>query len=78
MTVFWPALIAGLVLLVAGVLVLRNSRSVAAWLRKTSGIVPGREGFDCFYTSRNAQAAGVGFAFGGVLGIVLSLLDLDW
>jgi len=78
MTVFWPALILGVVLLVAGVLVLRRSGPVAAWLRSANGRVPGREGFDRSYTARNAKAAGIGFVLIGVLGIVLSMLDLNW
>jgi len=78
MTVFWPALILGVVLLVAGVLVLGNSGPVAAWFRSANGRAPGREGLDSFYTTRNARAVGIGFVLIGVLGIVLSLLDLNW
>jgi hypothetical protein len=78
MNVFWPALIVGVVLLVSGALVLRNSAFLASWLGKTSGRVPGREGGDAAYTSRNAKAAGVGFLAIGALGIVLSFLNLNW
>lgn len=78
MTVFWPALVVGVVLLVSGALVLRNSASLASWLGKTSGRVPGREGVEGAYTSRNAKVAGVGFMAIGALGFVLSLLNLNW
>lgn len=75
---YWPALIVGVVLLVSGALVLRNSASLASWLGKTSGRVPGRERVDGAYTSRNAKAAGIGFVAIGALGIVLSFLNLHW
>jgi hypothetical protein len=78
MTVFWPALIVGVALLVSGALVLQNSAALASWLGKTSSRVPGREGVDGAYTSRNAKAAGVGFLAIGALGIVLSFLNLNW
>ena len=78
MTVFWPALILGVVLSVAGVLILRRSGPVAAWLKSANGRAPGREGLDRSYTTRNAKAAGIGFLLIGVIAIVLSLLDLNW
>jgi len=78
MTVFWPALIVGVVLLVSGAVVLRNSAPLASWLGMTSGRVPGREGVHSAYTSRNAKAAGVGFSAIGALAIVLSFLNLRW
>ncbi|KPG82341.1 hypothetical protein [Frigoribacterium sp. RIT-PI-h] len=78
MTVFWPAFIGGVVLLIAGVLIFLKSGSIATGMRSMSGRVPGREAFDGSYTTRNARITGVAFALGGVLAIILSLLDLNW
>lgn len=78
MTVFWPAFIGGVVLLIAGLLIFLKSGSIAKGMRSMSGRIPGREAFDGSYTARNARVTGAAFSLGGVLAIILSLLGLNW
>jgi hypothetical protein len=80
MTIFWPAFIGGLVCVVLGVVVLVNKARLAdvnagaqrAMLRKAGERVAQAS------TPRRMMSTGVGIIVVGLIGITLSLLNLDW
>lgn len=78
MTIFWPALIAGAVLVLVGVVVLAFAQRVNAFVRSGQDHVRPALFTDRRSTPKTARAVGVALMLFGVVGVVLSALNLNW
>lgn len=78
MTIFWPALIAGGVLILIGVVVLAAAQRVQTFVRSGQDHVRPALLADRRSTPRTARIVSVVLILMGVLGVVLSALNLDW
>jgi hypothetical protein len=80
MTIFWPALIGGLVCVVLGVVVLVNRARLADANAGAQRAMFGKAGERVAQasTSRRMMSTGVGIVVVGLVGITLSLLNLNW
>lgn len=80
MTVFWPAFIGGLVCVVIGVVVLIYRARLADANAGAQRAMFGRAGERVAKssTSRGMVSTGIGIVVVGLVGITLSLLNLNW
>jgi uncharacterized membrane protein HdeD (DUF308 family) len=78
MTIFWPALIAGAVLILVGIVVFAAAQRVHAFIQSGQDNVRPAFLADRSSTPKTARAVGVVLIFFGILGVVLSALNLNW
>lgn len=78
MQIFWPALIAGVALVIGGIATYRYAAKIGPAAQQAQKNIASDGFAEKSSTPRNARIAGIALILVGTVGIVLSFLNLEW